>query len=1382
MPKKPCTATIDGTTYTKDELQSAIINGKFDDILFDNLKGKSFTTSKGQTIKGKDLQDALNKIADDRVEAAKRKRKEKYASHVTEKQKDAILEKDLKLADDIRSGEKLNEVWLQQLLEYELTGESIPILPKEDAIVRGEFDELLGEQGAAKEITTEVTEQTKPTEPKPEKESMVGKTVEFEFAGSPTKGEVKGIDEKGNLKVEDKQGIKYTVKPKDATVDVEASKISQAKAELDSALKELRDITDLTKLGVKGVDPEKQAEAMYKVHKALVKYAKEYISKGINDIKKFAKDLGISVKNAQQAWDEALGRITHTKETVDYDLADITKTAIRRGINAREKMAELVKAKKDIGEAVKAFMDDAEIKGSLSTRELKSLVKKAANITTEGQLQKFTEYADKIISNANYVEDIANLRDAAKQVRKGKHGRFTQMVKEFASIDPETLTETNLEKYKEAIDALNQKVPSYDKMAEHYNEIMTDVDAVEKEYSNIKTFEDASKKFDKIQGQEVKTVDDYKTLSRNISGLKNRLMNLLADGSISQEDYTYLMEQVESKETEIGGRLAGEIDALKESQVREIKSTPLDRSQLTPQENAVLDRVNQLSPEDLKQLSVGDLETLNESLKRVEQGFVPMQRVTDIVNKAEAKKFAPKVVSELNQATNADVAKAGLTRDMKLNESSFISRLLGAKEGGAVDKYIINPIVRGLTQYRKDVSTANEKWLEAKKKAFGTFTLSSTKKKAMNKLGIVFNMVQNLNGDAPPDWVILSGNKAEIEKYVNQFEASKQESVRRNIEQQQNILSGDKAKYKMIQEQYKELLKKYDAGDGTIDLEKLKKGVEDGSAFSESEKALFDAIMDIDADLKVKQQAANEIQGKEFGAVEYHTKRIPLGGDIDIKEKVESVKPSMRAGSGKSRKLNDMPRAIETDVEKIITQSIDETNKDYYSLNALKYANEVVKETAKQGRFSNNALNAIRDNMQSRINREFAKSETTIGGKLLAARMASSLIDVGRAALETATAFTYTPLRAGNLKGYATFFNPNARSIAHKLIMDTNSSLGLKHFNKQLEAGQEVNSKNLLVQLGEKVMTFPEHATLDMAWMPRFESAFKEITGQDFDGKQYETSKDYRDNYHQAIMDAATEADVVAKQIVGGGLKFEGREQIRVLPKFMEKAGVKTSVDANSYPGKIAGFFGTYTARESKEFFDGFMKIYKGGKSGDIGEVGKGGGKVLATAIGAVGYGAGMALYNALWTKYTSDNKDYKEKAQNVIDNFYTWKGWTQETASQMAFLGASRYGAIGRLATLLGISTAYNATEDKAEKEQIRQFSKSQLFTEPLDFSGKWGTQAQNVKTLSSLEPYWAYAAKKILEAGADGNDYFDLAKKVEKNGFSVLDRKSTRLNSSHT
>lgn len=324
--------------------------------------------------------------------------------------------------------------------------------------------------------------------------------------------------------------------------------------------------------------------------------------------------------------------------------------------------------------------------------------------------------------------------------------------------------------------------------------------------------------------------------------------------------------------------------------------------------------------------------------------------------------------------------------------------------------------------------------------------------------------------------------------------------------------------------------------------------------------------------------------------------------------------------------------------------------------------------------------------------------------------------------------------------------------------------------NKQLEAGTEVNSKNLVVKLGEKLMTFPEHATLVMSWMPRFETAFREITGEEFNAQKYETDKSYQDNFRQAIMDAATEADVTTKQIIGGGLKFEGRQFIRVLPEIAEKVGLKTMVDADTYPGKIAGFFGTYTARESKEFFDGFAKIAKGTAKKDMGEVGRGGGKVLATAIGAVGYGVGMGLYNALWTKMTSDDDKQKEKAQAVIDQYYTWDGWTKETASQLAFLGTSRYGGVGRMATLMAVSSAYNSADTKEEKAQIEKFAKEQLFTKPLDFSGSWGSQASNFKTIGKFEPYIAFAAEKIMDAGENVKGYFDLADKVKEKGFKVL------------
>ena len=1155
-------------------------------------------------------------------------------------------------------------------------------------------------------------------------------------------------------------------------VDIEGRQqkmeLDDVKKELSSALKDLLDAGDITKLGfaAKNVG-EKSAEALYKVHKALVKYAKVYISQGVTDVKQFAKKVGVSIKNAQQAWDEATGAKTYAKGELDYDLADISKTAIRRGINVREKLAEYKQKSKDIGKAVSDFIDDAEIKGALTATELKALVKKAANISTDKQFEKFTNYAEKVIGDANYAQEISDVKAQSKAARKGKHGRFTQMVKQFASIDPEVLTDTNLEKYKEAIDGLNERIPSYDKMAEHYNEIMVDVDAQGDNYSNVKTFNDASKKFADISSQSVKTVDDYRNLARNITGLKNRLKNLLADGDITQQEYTDIIDEIESKTSAVGGRLSAEIEALKTQQVKDIKSTPLDRSQLTPQENALLDRFNSLGAEDLKKLSVGELDLLQEAVSRVEQGFVPMQKVTDIVNRAEALKFAPKIVEELNAATKGDVAKAGLTRDMKINEAAFVSRILGVKEGGAVDRYIINPIVRQLSQSKKEISNAQKSFLDAKKDAFGLLTMPSTVKKSMNKLGLVFNMLQSKNGDAPADWVIMSGNEKEINKYVSQFEESKQAKVRASIKRQQNILEGNKKKQKIVKAAYDELLAKYDDGNGVIDLDKMKADIESGKGLSKAEQKLFDATNEIDNGLKNKQQAVNEMKGKEFAPIDYHLKRIELGRETELEKKEQGVRAKIEAGSAKSR-TQKMPRAIETDLEKIVLGSIEETNTDYHATNATKYANEVIDEAALQGNFSNNALNAIRDNMQARINTEFVKSQT--GGvlqKVLAARMAGSLVDVGRAVVETATAFTYTPLRAGNLKGYATFFNPAKRGLAHQLIMDTNSSLGLKHLNKNLEAGTEVNSKNLLVKIGEKVMTFPEHATLDMAWMPSFESAFEEITGEAFDGNKYKTDKSYREEHNQAILDAATEADVTAKQIVGGGLKFEGRQFIRILPEFAEKIGLPSSVDANSYPGKIAGFFGTYTARESKEFMDGFAKVYQGAKNKDIGTMGRGSGKVLGAALGAVGYGVGMGLYNSLWTKLTSDNEEYKKKAQGVIDSYYTWEGWTRETAAQLAFLGTSRYGAMGRFATLLGVSAAYNKTDDPKEKEQIKEFAQNQLFTRPLEAEGKYGEKDRDAAIMQKYVPYLSFPVEQLYK---EGKSFFDLADVVKEKGFESL------------
>ncbi|HQG38547.1 MAG TPA: hypothetical protein PLK15_05405, partial [Chitinophagales bacterium] len=96
-----------------------------------DTKNLKFTTHTGEEVSGKRLTDTLNKVADDMVESANKKRQEHYADHITEKQKEDILKKDIEYAEGVRKGDNINNFTIQQRINTELTGESIPLFSPE---------------------------------------------------------------------------------------------------------------------------------------------------------------------------------------------------------------------------------------------------------------------------------------------------------------------------------------------------------------------------------------------------------------------------------------------------------------------------------------------------------------------------------------------------------------------------------------------------------------------------------------------------------------------------------------------------------------------------------------------------------------------------------------------------------------------------------------------------------------------------------------------------------------------------------------------------------------------------------------------------------------------------------------------------------------------------------------------------------------------------------------------------------------------------------------------------------------------------------------------------------------------------------------------------
>ena len=83
---------------------------------------------RGEIIPEETLQAALKKVAADVRESARIARTEKYASHITEDQKDEFMQKELDLADEIEAG-TARGFWLWQRVNTIVTGECVAFLP-----------------------------------------------------------------------------------------------------------------------------------------------------------------------------------------------------------------------------------------------------------------------------------------------------------------------------------------------------------------------------------------------------------------------------------------------------------------------------------------------------------------------------------------------------------------------------------------------------------------------------------------------------------------------------------------------------------------------------------------------------------------------------------------------------------------------------------------------------------------------------------------------------------------------------------------------------------------------------------------------------------------------------------------------------------------------------------------------------------------------------------------------------------------------------------------------------------------------------------------------------------------------------------------------------
>lgn len=1093
------------------------------------------------------------------------------------------------------------------------------------------------------------------------------------------------------------------------------AKVSQAIKQVLDSLREGGFLTNMDEKAItsgsrRRMSPSYETD-MYKIHERLVDMAKDYIANGGTSRKEFAYQVGVKEKNVDQAWEEANGVRTFNKDQIDRRLADITRTAIMRGFNVRTRLDELLQTNRDIRSAINNFMKLKELYAVVNPVQAKALARRAANVRTMEQLDKFIEYADKVINDANYAQDMADIRkmqDAAKRV---KHTGNTKAVKDFASINPESIPENRRDEYIQALDELAGRVPNYATMQRIYFDI---VGAPKKarDFSNITTFNKAADIFNSIMSNKIESVEDYRKLFSDINGLKRRLNQLVEDGTITMDEFNTIMDQIGTTTDQVKQKFASGITKLKNDLITDIRSKTLDYRPQNKEEQRMIDSFKEQNNDDLRRMEPEDLWELNELIDRANDGNFDYYRWNGVLAEAEKIRRGELVGKQLQGAKMLNTTTAA--RKLAKQESTFIEGVLGLgrSQAGAVSKYVVSEVERAAGNYSLGIKDGLNELMKAK---------GNLDKKSMHKIGMVVTYLQEYMAQFNPKYKNTQdiGTRDWFGKILS-------DAGMTNTYASESVNLGTlrtQSKEKIIRDLYDSMPK--DAN-GNVSPKAVYESImaKDGRFLSNKEQEMLDAVMEfIDKEVKPKQESANFSRGMDFEALSFYMPRIDLKQRGDIEAKVETNRNRVRikSGFGEERTSQEV-RPIEVDFESAITSAIEAANRDYYFGKALDMVSGTLGYAAKQGDIAKNTAEILATNIKDMMEFEFARKQSdaaaALSGLALGARAAQTLLNPIRTVMvELPATYIQVPLRSRNVSGYVDIINPTNGKLFRDLLDYSESPLRLR---ENISSAIDIDQGAIKPQsFKDKALVFlagaPERITMIGSWMPTFKNEFFKLTGEKFDAGKFSSDPNYRKKFNRAIKEAATSADMTTQKIIGVTTKLS---QARELELPGEGTLYQKGVSKDEILGKTLGFFGNYPRREYLEFINGFKEIAERYRSGEGAASLTSISKPLSVAIGTLTYGYMASLVYTL-TKAYFGTENEKEKAQEELERLSNTQGIVEEGISQGIALAGSKYYAAGRIATSLLTLAAYNMTEDPERKKNIARMYKNTYYADPIDPDG---------------------------------------------------------------
>ena len=1103
------------------------------------------------------------------------------------------------------------------------------------------------------------------------------------------------------------------------------------------------------------------------------------------------KQLDNIIKNTQKQ--ERAGQPELTLTTTERDAlnqqikkmaSDIKAVVTDMKRSFKEKMKSEREMRNMVSTWVKEYLKSSGMSDKLTPAQMRAIVNRALTLNTsmtDKQLSNFMEYVDKIVANQKMASQMDSLKKNRKEALKKKHNQYTQSVKKFLTIplfgsDGEMLlTPSEMSEYFDVVEMLNQNIPDHsmmdmalaDKALENYIDI-----------PEIVTQDDYLDKLNEINDFDINSIEEYREFVKLVNSAVNIVNSLYNNGSIDEVkraemlDTLYLMED--------GLRIydqnhQDQIDNLKREIISNLsqKIQGVDVSGFIGDQKNLWQRFETLmsvsKSEGLMKLDIKDLMKLEETLDRMEYGFMPEADFREIVNKAEVRyrQMGKAITTQLKglYGKMKNIVTNLMKRRLFTEESFQWEKVLGIGQDSSIYKYLIDPIDKGIRKMNTYTKNNIDKYYQEKssiRKPKSGFFSFIPKKSIPNKPLKIFGRdilryTAKVSYDTYYDTrvgvishILDSGHKAVF------FDQKSNDWLGKQLNDPVVRAAYGSDVY-ILDNIYEDLMSNPNfVTNGKLDYAKIYESYvnDPSSVFSNYENSVYELFR------KNVQQSgelivnANAIRGINGELNPFHSPRKYVGdyknaAEADLLKGTFGKYGSIRSGSSYTRVLVDPNGPLNFNIDQIVAEQITEAARDYYLNDAISYTNAVI-QNAKENTttpIERAVLSAISDANRKRVDFEISRPEgenilTRAYNNLASAFAKKVLLPPKRLVTELITNVTSGALRQRTLKG----FNPLSMIEAKKIMEKFNSpvaDMGWRFKTYASMGGSKLKRKSMLGFIENITSSALNIAgpTVFGEWMGNFERHFYQLSGQ-----KYNEAKHLNSPEHQYFMEeAAAYANRQIGKIRGGSLKGQTRMKYKVLPEiFFIKDAVtgelnerKGVVDPNSFLGPIVNFFNNFVYRDVTNFMYGTKEAAIGAVRLDSKKFADGLGSVFGSSYSLSIYPILGYILNQLWNIKFGDDEE-KEKAKIALSKFESKEGVTSFMSDifvNLAMtLGTSKFGLSGR-ATAIG-ALQYMRNDPNFDREVIDNYLKTFYYVKGVDISKSNAADEMMVDLLGIISP----------------------------------------------